>query len=189
MLELVVGAGTIVAATFWFTLRKRDPQLVKAHSLASQFREKLTSYRQHATTLQVHSDEYRAVFDDPEWKKLTSTLARLDGLYHEIQALLAQGKAARALTILETINNPKNATSPLADVADELHHIEELIHWERSVHGLLSQAIRSLEVASTGVTELARPKNYSTTSPTLVTLADIKKVLLEDEELRRMSLK
>jgi hypothetical protein len=189
MLELVVGAGTIVAAILWVFLKKRDPQVVKAHALASQFREKVVSYRHHATTLQAHSDEYRAVFADPEWRKLTSTLARLEGLYHEIQALLTHGKAERALKILETINNPKNASSPLAEAEDELHHVEELIHWERSVHGLLSQAVRSLEVASTNVTNLTRPKNYSTTSPTLVTLADIKKVLLEDEELRRMSLK
>lgn len=188
MIELGILAAGIFAATVWFS-RRRNPELAKARRLAAEFREKVASYREHATTLQVHSDEYRAVFDDPEWKKLTSTLARLEGLNHEIQALLNQGKAGRALRILERINHPKGAASPLTEAADELHHVEELIHWERSVHGLLSQAVRSLEVATNDIAAVTRAKNYSTTRPTLVTLADIKKVLLEDEELRRLSIK
>jgi hypothetical protein len=52
---------------------------------------------------------------------------------------------------------------------------------------MLKKVVLNLEVAATNTKALSESKPMSRTRPTLVTLADIKKVLLEDEDIRRMS--
>ena len=94
---------------------------------------------------------------------------------------------SQALSILERVNTPMNEKSPLDQVDQEIQHIEELMNWQRTVHGMLKKVVFNLEVAATTTKDLSKPRHVSSPRPTLVTLADIKKVLLEDEELQKIS--
>jgi hypothetical protein len=100
---------------------------------------------------------------------------------------LAAREYDQALSILARVNSPINQNSPLDVVDKEIQHIEQLINWQRTVHGMLKKVVSNLEVAATATKDLSRARSVASPRPTLVTLADIKKVLLEDEEIQKMS--
>jgi hypothetical protein len=52
---------------------------------------------------------------------------------------------------------------------------------------MLKRVVSNLEVAATATKDLSKPRSAVSPRPTLVTLADIKKVLLEDDEVHKMS--
>jgi hypothetical protein len=60
--------------------------------------------------------------------------------------------------------------------------------WESSLHIMLKSVVHNLETATQETKKLAQPPQRSRKrQPTLVTLADVKKALLEDEAFRRGS--
>jgi hypothetical protein len=61
------------------------------------------------------------------------------------------------------------------------------MNWQKTVHGMLKRVVSNLEVAATATKDLSKPRSAVSPRPTLVTLADIKKVLLEDDEVHKMS--
>lgn len=186
MLALVlIAAGTLGVCGWYFFVR--DPIRARAFAQSRIFQEKIGDFKNHIVTLESHSDEYCAVFSDNEWSKLKETLVRLERVDYGVRQHLAAEEYTQALTILERVSSPINQSSPLNQVDQEIHHIEELINWQRNVHGMLKKVVSNLEVAATTTRELSKARPVSSPRPTLVTLADIKKVLLEDEELRKMS--
>jgi len=60
--------------------------------------------------------------------------------------------------------------------------------WESSLHIMLKSVVHNREAATHETEKLAeRPQRSRKRQPTLVTLADVKKALLEDEVIRRGS--
>ena len=183
MFALVLIASVALGVCGWYSF-VRDPLRSRAYTQARWFQERVQDFRSHIVTLEKHSDEYCAVFSDNEWVKLKETLIRLEQVDDDVQLHLGEKEYTQALTILERVNGPINAHSPLELVDQEIQHIEELMNWQRSVHAMLKKVVLNLEVAAHTTRDLSRVRS---TRPTLVTLADIKKVLLEDEELRKLT--
>jgi hypothetical protein len=183
MFALVLVASVVVGVCGWY-LFIRDPMRSRAYVQARLFQERVQEFRNHTVTLEKHSDEYCAVFSDNEWVALKETLTRLEQVDEDVHVHLGKREYAEALTMLERVNSPLGAHSPLNQVDQEIQQIEELINWQKSVHGMLKKVVLNLEVAANTTRDLSKARP---TRPTLVTLADIKKVLLEDEELQKMS--
>jgi hypothetical protein len=183
MFALVLMASVALGVCGWYFF-VRDPIRSRAYAQARWFQERVQEFRNHTITLEKHSDEYCAVFSDNEWVKLKETLTRLEQVDEDVHLHLAKREYTQALTILGKVNNPINTNSPLDQVDKEIQHIEELINWQRSVHVMLKKVVLNLEVAANTTRDLSKARG---TRPTLVTLADLKKVLLEDEELHKMS--
>ena len=183
MFALVLVASVALGVCGWYFF-VRDPIRSRAYAQARWFQEKVQEFRNHTVTLEKHSDEYCTVFSDNEWIKLKETLTRLEQVDEDVHVHLAKREYPQALTILEKVNSPISSHSPLDQVDKEIQQIEELINWQRSVHVMLKKVVLNLEVAAHTARDLSKARP---TRPTLVTLADIKKVLLEDEELQKMS--
>ena len=186
MFALVLIAAGALGVCGWYCF-VRDPVRARAYAQSRCFLEKVGDLRNHIFTLEKHSDEYCAVFSDNEWVKLKETLNRLELVDVDVQHHLSTRDFSQAIAILERVNSPLNARSPLDQVDQEIHHIEELINWQRTVHGMLKKVVSNLEVAATATKDLSKARPIGSPRPTLVTLADIKKVLLEDEEIQKMS--
>jgi len=186
MFALVLIAAGALGVCGWYCF-VRDPVRARAYAQTRWFQEKIGDLRNHILTLEKHSDEYCAVFSDNEWVKLKETLNRLELVEVDVQHHLSSREYPEALSLLERVNSPLNSSSPLDQVDQEIQHIEELMNWQRTVHGMLKKVVFNLEVAATTTMDLSKPRPIGSPRPTLVTLADIKKVLLEDEEIQKMS--
>jgi len=186
MFALVLIAAGALGVCGWYCF-VRDPVRARAYAQSRCFQEKVGDFKNHILTLERHSDEYCAVFSDNEWVKLKETLNRLELVDVDVQHHLSTRDFPQAIAILERVNSPISASSPIDQVDQEIQHIEELINWQRTVHGMLKKVVSNLEVAATATKVLSKARPVGTPRPTLVTLADIKKVLLEDEEIQKMS--
>jgi hypothetical protein len=182
---VLIATGALGVCGWYFFVR--DPVRARAYAQSRWFQEKVCDLRNHILTLERHSDEYCAVFSDNEWVKLKETLNRLELVDADVQHHLATQEYSRAISILQRVNSPIDESSPLDQVGQEIQHIEDLLNWQSAVHGLLRKVVSNLEVAATTTRELSKTRPIGSPRPTLVTLADIKKVLLEDEELQKMS--
>lgn len=183
----LVLLGFVFFAVMAYYLYPRDAERIRTVALARSFQERVQNFRQHTDTLDEHSNEYQAVFNDNEWSVLLDTLTRLEGVNQEIQQLIKQKNYASARASLERVMNPPHAQPPLEKIDAGIHHVEELINWEINVHSLLKRVVYNLEVAAVETRNITKARKPASTRPTLVTLADIKKQLLEDEELRKLS--
>ena len=186
MFALVLIAAGALGVCGWYCF-VRDPVRARAYAQSRWFQEKVGDLRNHILTLEKHSDEYCAVFTDNEWVKLKETLNRLELVDDDVRHYLAGREYAQAISILERVNSPISECSPIVQVDQEIHHIEELMNWQRTVHGMLKKVVANPEVAATTANDLSRARPIVSPRPTLVTLADIKKVLLEDDEIHKMT--
>jgi hypothetical protein len=182
---VLIATGALGVCGWYFFVR--DPVRSRAYSQANWFRDKVQEFRNHTITLEKHSNEYCAVFTGNEWIKLKETLLRLEQVDDDVRLLLGKRDYHEALLLLGRVNSPIFAQSPLDQVDKEIQHVEELINWQRSVHSMLKKVVLNLEVAATATRDLTNARSSPSPRPTLVTLADIKKVLLEDEEIHKMS--
>jgi hypothetical protein len=182
---LMLSFGLFGALTW--CVYTRDPKISRTETLARTFQERVKNFRQHIDTLETHSDEYRAVFDDNEWERLVTTISRLEKVSADVRELMASKDYHNALANLERVMNPSSAETTLETVDHEIHHIEELLNWELNLHSMLKKVVFNLEVAAVETRKLSPQRRSVSTRPTLVTLADIKKQLLEDEEIRKMT--
>jgi hypothetical protein len=182
---LVLLSFGLFGALTW-CVYTRDPKMVRAEALARSFNERVQNFRGHTDTLERHSNEYRSVFDDNEWDTLLTTINRLEQINISVQSLLNQRDYATALSTLERIMSPSNSNGTLDRIDHDIQHLEDVLNWELNLHTMLKKVISNLEVAAVETKNIADVKRNTSTRPTLVTLADIKKQLLEDEDLRKM---
>ena len=181
---LMLSFGLFGALTW--CVYTRDPKISRTETLARTFQERVKNFRQHIDTLEAHSDEYRAVFDDNEWERLVETISRLEQVSADVRDLIASNDYHNALGNLERIMSPSSTEPILEKVDHKIHQIEELLNWELNLHSMLKKVVFNLEVAAVETKKLSPQRRPASTRPTLVTLADIKKQLLEDEEIRKM---
>lgn len=176
-------AGTIAATAAAFLAIKMVIQHATgdrvAIAQARRLRSRLTNFKDHARTLDEHSHEYTAVFSGDEWQQLNQMLTQLDSLDAEIHDLLARKQYSEAKSLLGQIYPEQRGA-----VTSEL---ETLLNWEHSVHAMLKNVVHNLEVATSQTKQISEPASSPAKSrkrqPTLVTLADLKKSLIESGDL------
>lgn len=181
-LALAFIAGMATLAVFrigWPLLRRRSADR-SVRARAQWFHERVTGFREQATTLDQHSNEYVAVFNDDHWASLMKMLQQLETVDHQIQRLLACGKRDDALSLLNYICDSRRSPS-MDQVAEGLEEMAELVNWEQVVHSMLRRVISNLETATSSAERIAASPVSRRRQPTIVTLADLKKKLLEDE--------
>lgn len=181
-LLLAFLAGMLALAVFRMalpSLRGRKARREVA-AKAAWFHGRVLDFRERATTLDQHSDEYVAVFNDDHWSSLLKMITQLETVDRQIQRLLVSGKSADAATLLNYISDSRRSSS-MEQVADGLDEVAELVNWEVVVNSMLKRVLSNLEAATTSVEKVAALPSSRRRQPTIVTLADLKKRLLEDD--------
>lgn len=175
-LGLIAGIGAAWYASKLFGKDALDPVEQQARSLAVLFHERVHNFRNHVQTLNDHSNEYCSVFTGDTWNLLTQSLARLSEVDSQVQRHLSSREFSRAKELLGNYYQDAEAENRRAP------------EWESSLHIMLKSVVHNLEAATHETKKLAeRPQRSRKRQPTLVTLADVKKALLEDEVIRRGS--
>jgi hypothetical protein len=75
----------------------------------------------------------------------------------------------------------------MEQVADGLDEVAELVNWEVVVNSMLKRVLSNLEAATVSAEKVAALPTSRRRQPTIVTLADLKKKLLEDEAFQTES--
>jgi len=185
---LLVAMGLLEAVGFVWVFERwvaplilgpRDANHAATRSLAMLFHFRVRSFQKQVNTLEEHSKEYGAVFSGSEWTSLTSTLERLLALDREVQTHLTErnyGQAHQSLSAIYGSAKKRTNTHEAALLGAE---------WEESVQSMLKHVVCNLEAATLETKNLGEMHRTRVRRPTLVTLADIKKSLIEDGIDRR----
>jgi hypothetical protein len=176
LLFVSLGVGATIGAIRYFVRILNnplpDPVEQKARTLAMMFHERVHNFANHVRTLDDHSNEYCSVFTGDTWNSLTRTLERLSEVDTQVQRHLSSREFNQVKELLGEYYQ---------DTGDQTE-------WESSLHIMLKSVVHNLETATQETKKLAQPPQRSRKrQPTLVTLADVKKALLEDEAFRRGS--
>lgn len=153
--------------------------------LARNFHQRVQHFIHQVQTLDEHANEYTSIFRSAEWGALVETVSRLDRADSQIQQLIKAKKFDEALTILQEAH--RSGTENLDDLQASLESYKTSATWEMAVHRMLKSVVLNLEAATHETKELRRTVTSRRRQPTLMTLADVKKTLLEDEVVRRHS--
>lgn len=142
--------------------------------LYKRFHDRLLYFKQQATSLHEHADDFVAVFNTNDWHAFSEQLHTLEALDRELQTYLRNHRWEEAETKLLEIFELK--ATPSTDNYDA---------WAVNVRASLKRVIHTLEVTTLETRKLSEPDRLRKRKPTLVTLADVKKRILEDEILHR----
>jgi hypothetical protein len=183
----LVAAGCFfsgVLACLFFAIRRRESAGIasKTRSLGRFFHERVSHFKTQVQTLHEHSLEYTAVFSNGDWESLQYTIAHLEQVDAQIQGLLVTKQFEKAHSMLTALYDLHNGT--LETVQANLDSFTASAEWESQVRSMLKRVVQNLESASTEISQLSEPQRRKRT-PTLETLADVKKRLLEDEAIYR----
>ncbi len=149
-----------------------DSRLAK---LYGEFHERMCYFERQAQSLHEHAEDYVAVFNTQDWQGLVSELEVLRKQDAKIRELTKAGDFEAAERLLREIcHHPKSATEGLAHDA-----------WTSHIRSSLKRVIHNLEVTTEEAHKLSNTSRKRGRRPTLVTLADVKKSILEDEGIRR----
>lgn len=172
-----------VGASVWAFRRSRrsETRLTPSNTrtLARFFHDRVTHFKDQLHTLEAHSNEYAAIFSGDEWRALKATIAHLDQLDIQIQGLLATKQFSQAASILRDLYD--RSSHPLDKVQANIDTYRATSDWETHIRGMLKHVVRNLEAATTQIKDASTRQRSRKRQPTLVTLADVKKRLLEDE--------
>ena len=104
-----------------------------------------------------------------------TTVARLSEIDSQVQRHLSSREFSRAKELLGDYYQ------------DAERHSRSTPEWESSLHIMLKSIVHNLEAATQETKKMAERQQQRSAKrrPTLVTLADLKKALLEEEALRR----
>jgi hypothetical protein len=180
LLFVSLGVGATIGAAWYFVKILNnplpDPIEQKARTLAMMFHERVHHFANHVRTLDDHSNEYRSVFTGDTWNSLTRTLERLTEVDNRVQRHLSSREFDQARQLLGEYYQSAG------------EQVERAPEWENSLHIMLKSVVHNLETTTQETKKLTEcPPRSRKRQPTLVTLADVKKALLEDEVFRRGS--
>jgi hypothetical protein len=147
------------------------------------FHERVRHFKEQIRTLDEHSNEYTAIFSGDDWDSLRRTISELEETDTQIQGLLVKRQFDRAHEILAQLYDPQK--HPLDSIQSDINAFKSNADWEAQVRGMLKRVVTNLETATSEVRKASDPLRSRKRKPTLVTLADVKKSLLEDEALSR----
>jgi hypothetical protein len=152
-------------------------------NLARFFHERVNHFKTQIQTLDEHSNEYTSIFRGDEWSELLRTIAQLEEADTRIQGWIVKREFVKAHKVLEEFYDPKK--SSFDSIQADIDSITSSAVWESHVRGMLKRVVCNLETASLEVKQLSDPSKSRKRRPTLVTLADVKKSILEDEAFAR----
>lgn len=185
----VLGALAVVVGMWGVKAFSSKPsKSTRTRSLASLFDNRVKHFRGQVQTLSDHSNEYAAIFSGNEWNELLVCVERLENSNIRIKKCMAAKNYDAAQAILDELYDP--IQHPLDSIQSNIDALKASAEWEDSVRGMLKNVIRNLEAAA----QETRRINQDTSqlhgssrkrTSTLVTLADVKKALLEDEAFKR----
>lgn len=161
----------------------RDPGEAATLSLATLFHQRISDFQSHVKTLDEHSNEYVAIFNGNEWSSLTESLERLSLLDAEVQHHIQANNYPHAEKILSNLYRGASSDQIARDIASVASG-----EWEESIRVMLKKVVSNLEAASHETKKLQHAAYSRKRQPTLVTLADVKKALIEDEVISREAL-
>jgi hypothetical protein len=187
---LVAGSlflGSVGVLALGVTLRKRMSKESQgpthARILGKFFHERVRHFKEQIQTLDEHSNEYTSIFCGADWENLRRTIAQLEETDTRIQGLLVKRQFNRAHEILAELYDPQR--HPLDSIQADINSIKSGADWELQVRSMLKRVVTNLEAATSEVKQVSEPQRSRKRKPTLVTLADVKKSLLEDEAISR----
>jgi hypothetical protein len=187
MLGLIACCIFLAGVSVWAFRRSRHSAKhltpSNTRTLARFFHERVIHFKCQIQTLEEHSNEYTAVFSDNAWRELNAMIAHLEQLDVQIQGLLVTKQFSKAASMLRDLYD-RNA-HPLDTIQANIDTYRATSDWETHVRGMLKNVVRNLEAATNDVAEIKSPQRSRKRRPTLVTLADVKKRLLEDEVTSR----
>lgn len=152
---------------------------------ARTFHERVVHFTLQVRTLDEHANEYTSIFHSEDWDSLVETVSRLEQVDREVQDLLRAKRFDSVATLLREFQGAHDAA--LDSIQASIDSYQATRGWEEHIHGMLKRVVQNLEAATHETKELGRTVTSRKRQPTLVTLADVKKTLLEDEVLRRSS--
>jgi hypothetical protein len=151
-----------------------DPNEQQARTLATMFHERVHHFSNHVRTLDDHSNEYCSVFSGDVWTSITQTLERLTQVDNQVRRHLSSREFDQARELLSKYYENTGAQIKCAG------------EWESSLRVMLKSVVHNIEAATEETRKLNEPTQRTRKrQPTLVTLADVKKALLEEEAFRR----
>ncbi len=182
----LTAAGFFLSCALWCIAKKRADtpgSPAKIRSLARAFHERVEHFTIQVRTLDEHANEYTSIFSSDDWDNLVETVSRLEQVDRQIQELL---RAKRFDSVAELLSDFHGVSDrELDSLQASLDSYRVSSDWEQHVHGMLKRVVSNLEAATHETKELSRTVTSRKRQPTLVTLADVKKTLLEDEAFRR----
>lgn len=187
---LVVGllfiGGFGVIALRVSRLKRQSKELrgpTHARILGKFFHERVRHFKDQIQTLDQHSNEYTSIFCSEDWENLRRTIAQLEESDTRIQGLLVKKQFDRAHELLAELYDPQK--HPLDSIQADINSFKSGADWESQVRSMLKRVVTNLEAATSQVKQASEPQRSRKRKPTLVTLADVKKSLLEDEAISR----
>jgi len=156
-------------------------------SRARAFHERVGHFTLQVRTLDEHANEYTSIFNSEDWDSLVQTVSKLEQVDRQVCELLRAKRFDSVTSLLDEFQGSGN--SDLDSIQASLDSYQANRGWEEHVHGMLKRVVQNLEAATHETKELSRSVTSRKRQPTLVTLADVKKSLLEDEAIRRTTSK
>lgn len=182
----LAAAGLALSAALWVRARRRahtpgSPARIRV--LARSFHDRVAHFTLQVRTLDEHANEYTSIFHSEDWDSLVQTVSRLEHIDRDMQELLRARRFDSVANLLQEFHGAHNAE--LDSIQASIDSYQASKGWEEHIHGMLKRVVQNLEAATHETKEMSRTVTSRKRQPTLVTLADVKKTLLEDEVLRR----
>jgi hypothetical protein len=182
----LVGGGAFVSGLLWCSARRHSkrpgsPAIVRSRARA--FHERVAHFTLQVRTLDEHANEYTSIFNSDDWDTLVQTVSKLEHVDRQVSDLLRAKRFDSVVALLDEFQG-FNSTE-LDSIQASLDCYQASSGWEEHVHGMLKRVVQNLEAATHETKELSRSVTSRKRQPTLVTLADVKKSLLEDDVIRR----
>jgi len=182
----VLCAGSAILGGTW-SARVRyagvpgSPAAIK--SLAKTFHNRVAHFTSQVRVLDEHANEYTSIFNSADWQTLVETVSKLERIDQQAQDFIKERRFSEVTTLLSELHAVNNRE--LDQIQASLDSYRADANWETHVHAMLKRVVLNLEAATHETREITRTVTSRKRQPTLVTLADVKKTLLEDEVLSR----
>ncbi len=183
---VLLGGGISISCVLWGLSRNtasKPGSPGRVRSRARAFHERVSHFTLQVRTLDEHANEYTSIFHSEDWDTLVQTVSKLERADRQILDLLRAKRFDSVTSLLDELQGSNDIE--LDSIQASLDFYQMNRGWEDHVHGMLKRVVQNLEAATHETKELSRTVTSRKRQPTLVTLADVKKSLLEDEAIRR----
>jgi hypothetical protein len=186
---LLAGGVCLMVFSVWHFARskaalKQGPSVAtRARTLGRLFHDRINHFKGQMQTLEQHANEYSAVFTHEDWTTLKYTVHHLEQTNAQIQGLIVTKQYDGAVALLNGLYNTND--QELSEIQHGIDSFKARAEWESNLRVMLKRVVQDLESATEEITKSCDPAFSRKRRPTLVTLADVKKSLLEDAAISR----
>lgn len=186
LMVILAISGVCIAAVLCLVSRSRPGSQHKVYSAkvaARAFHQRVSYFAGQVRTLDEHANEYTSIFSSDAWGSLVETVSRLEQFDLKAQSLVRSKRYDEVNELLREFYSDNQ--SELSTLHRSLDSNNSGGDWELNVHAMLKRVVQNLEAATHETRDLNRSVTSRKRQPTLVTLADVKKTLLEEDVFRR----